>query len=567
MPPKRKDLLVKPKGKAKAKAQDPQSENDFLEAADEHEQAAGKWRAGDAAKATRFFNRAIEVYNEGLKRFPKSFDLAYNKANLEYNLTEDIRIIPHLGPKIPLLEETLVSHRAAIQLAPSTNTDILFNTAQVLTSLAEAVLEAETQQVAKVPARALLEEASDLFAKCLVSQQEEYERMAADMEAMKAQQHSDWDSDTVKQGYSDQDTSAMETASTTSSGPDEWATVEEPLTPLAILETCTAQLSALTTLLPLYDPADTSAIEPRAQQGLSTTNKSIPTLLTLIQNSPSDQQPVDDKSTAGPTLSLSSEPEDIETSPQDDAVLASAAFNAALAELQYRAAQITSAQYANTIESLFTTLTTQTQPQSQEQQLARQNTISAYADALMDLASAISETSLYSASSATNADAEIQWTSLTHAQKLLTSLASPPKDNSISAPPPLPAIRLASIFMARADVDLARFHISVSPTAAPAWVSSRAVLIANAGVFYRGARTYAEKAGDAATRETADGKAVVAEVLKEVSAAGDVNPGSVTVKEGWKGKGELVRRVLEGLVGEAVLGEAEARSVLEIVGV
>jgi hypothetical protein len=78
MPPKRKDLL-KPKPKTKAKVQEPQSENDFLEAADEFEQAAGKWRAGDAAKATRFFNRAIDMYNDGLKRFPQSFDLAYNK--------------------------------------------------------------------------------------------------------------------------------------------------------------------------------------------------------------------------------------------------------------------------------------------------------------------------------------------------------------------------------------------------------------------------------------------------------------------------------------------------------
>lgn len=77
MPPKK--TFLKPKPKSKAKAQEPQSENDFLEAADEFEQAAGKWRAGDAAKATRFFNRAIDMYNEGLKRFPTSFDLAYNK--------------------------------------------------------------------------------------------------------------------------------------------------------------------------------------------------------------------------------------------------------------------------------------------------------------------------------------------------------------------------------------------------------------------------------------------------------------------------------------------------------
>lgn len=78
MAPKRKDFL-KPKPKGKSKTLEPQSENDYLEAADEHEQAAGKWRAGDAAKATRFFQRAIDMYREGLKRYPESFDLAYNK--------------------------------------------------------------------------------------------------------------------------------------------------------------------------------------------------------------------------------------------------------------------------------------------------------------------------------------------------------------------------------------------------------------------------------------------------------------------------------------------------------
>jgi len=75
----KKKSLMGPKPKGKAKAQEPQSENDFLEAADECEQGAGKWRAGDAAKAARFFNRAINYYIMGLEKFPQSFDLAYNK--------------------------------------------------------------------------------------------------------------------------------------------------------------------------------------------------------------------------------------------------------------------------------------------------------------------------------------------------------------------------------------------------------------------------------------------------------------------------------------------------------
>ena len=47
----------------------------------DHEEAGEKWRAGDAAKSSRFFARAIETYDVGLEKFPKSFDLAYNKCS------------------------------------------------------------------------------------------------------------------------------------------------------------------------------------------------------------------------------------------------------------------------------------------------------------------------------------------------------------------------------------------------------------------------------------------------------------------------------------------------------
>jgi hypothetical protein len=45
------------------------------------EEGGEKWRAGDAVKSMRFFMRAIEMYDNGLKRYPTSFDLAYNKYN------------------------------------------------------------------------------------------------------------------------------------------------------------------------------------------------------------------------------------------------------------------------------------------------------------------------------------------------------------------------------------------------------------------------------------------------------------------------------------------------------
>lgn len=43
------------------------------------EEAGEKWRAGDSAKSLRFFVRAIDMYDAGLRKFPRSFDLSYNK--------------------------------------------------------------------------------------------------------------------------------------------------------------------------------------------------------------------------------------------------------------------------------------------------------------------------------------------------------------------------------------------------------------------------------------------------------------------------------------------------------
>jgi hypothetical protein len=69
---------------------------DNVPAGVDFEEAGEKWRGGDAAKAcapaaitcvstdpgpqsTRFFLRAIDCYDEALKKFPSSFDLAYNQ--------------------------------------------------------------------------------------------------------------------------------------------------------------------------------------------------------------------------------------------------------------------------------------------------------------------------------------------------------------------------------------------------------------------------------------------------------------------------------------------------------
>ena len=54
------------------------------------EEAGEKWRAGDAAKALRFFLRAIDAYDAGLQQFPRSFDLSYNKLAAGLSTSWDV---------------------------------------------------------------------------------------------------------------------------------------------------------------------------------------------------------------------------------------------------------------------------------------------------------------------------------------------------------------------------------------------------------------------------------------------------------------------------------------------
>jgi hypothetical protein len=459
-----------------------------------------------------------------------------------------------LGNKTALLEETLQSHRVAISLDPS-NTDVLFNTGQVLSSLSEALLDTSSQETAKAPARAYLEEAVDIFTKCLDSQQAEYEQTQAEIAKANLEEFQE----AFERDYSQRNEAevleqeSMETSESEPESPGDWAHVIEPVTPSTILETCTAQIAALTTLLGLYDPADLASIEARAQNGLETANTKIPTLLNLIQSSPA-AKPIEEP-TPGPTLSIASPStvEEPEASIENDALLAVANLNSTIAEISYRSGRSDVLQYATQIEQIFASLI---QPPSDTTKFdpGYTNAISAYADAHIALASAISDRTGYtSASSTFLSELEIQWSALAHAQTLLTQLSSKANVAILSAS------RMTDIFAARGDVDLFRFRISLFPEAKAAWAKSRPVLVANAGVFYRGARSYAEKAGNGEVKKTADAKAVVAEVLKEVAS------GSEARKENWKGKGAEVKRVLEQMVEEGIVGRDEAEGVLSLV--
>ena len=73
-----------PKRPKKSKDSPPETADEFLAAGVAFEEAAEKWRAGDAAKSLRFYDRAWQTYTEALERWPQNFDISYNRYVLPY---------------------------------------------------------------------------------------------------------------------------------------------------------------------------------------------------------------------------------------------------------------------------------------------------------------------------------------------------------------------------------------------------------------------------------------------------------------------------------------------------
>jgi hypothetical protein len=232
--------FTRPPKKQKAKATAPETADDFQQAADLEEETGGKWRAGDPAKSGRAFVRALEIYDKGLQKHPKSFDLAYNKARLELEVTQKPALVAHVGlPLVDLLKQTLDSHRYALRLNEE-NPDILFNTSQVLTTLAEQLSEEDDSNNA-VP---LLQEALELLSACLSRQEMLLEQQQVDFEAAQEEEGGVPLAEATVEG-------AASNAESEEEG--QMATIENPITPSDLLDTLHASLSALTTVMSLAD--------------------------------------------------------------------------------------------------------------------------------------------------------------------------------------------------------------------------------------------------------------------------------------------------------------------------
>lgn len=137
---------------------------------------------------------------------------------------------------------------------------MLFNTAQVLTSLAEAITEDKRpSEESSQEAMRYLQEALELFQRCLVLQELRFTESQEQIARMtEGNESGAFEEKPINQEHKSENTNAPENGQSDS---EQWAAVIEPVTKDTLVDTAVAQLEALATLCGLitYDRGSTLA--------------------------------------------------------------------------------------------------------------------------------------------------------------------------------------------------------------------------------------------------------------------------------------------------------------------
>ena len=500
-----KAFLKAEKAKKKhAKSEGPQDADDILADGVEFEEAGEKWRGGDAAKSMRFFLRAQETYSTGLQKFPQSLDLAYNKARVQYEIATHPILVKQLQvPLLSALNDALLSHQYALQLDRD-NPDTLFNTGQVLTSIAEEI--AKDSQRSEAEAVQLLEQALELFQRCLDVQEARYEENQRQIEIAMAASNDDAPAAASTENEEEsEDTTIQATGSTKAAAKEQWASIVEPITKNSLLDTALAQISALTTLLGLLSQQDTSILSTIEDIVTKLLTKKIPVFVEGGERT-------------------------------SEVALAKANLLSALLEANFRSSNIDLQTYKHQLTAAYSdpSFSPSTSPE----------TSLASANALISFNSAIADTILPSHPEFTITLA-IRWQSLSSATETLTKAAK------ISGIVPED---LAQTHYLRGDIALLQHQMGQTPSSFATAANNAAILLKNAVTFYRNATKLAAAAHDEKMRQEASVKGLVAQVQQ---AGGDVRSavkafGTETVVQGVDR--EAFRDVLSEMADEGLAG-------------
>ncbi|KUJ21453.1 uncharacterized protein LY89DRAFT_577669 [Mollisia scopiformis] len=423
--PKSKQFLKEPKKKSKHATPVPTNSDEYLAAGVDFEEAGEKWRGGDAVKSTRFFVRALDCYEEGLKKFPDSFDLAYNncRTGLQYEITQHPKIVENLpGTLLELLQTALDSSRYALKLDPE-DADALFTLASLLTDFAET-------KVSNNPSDKL-QEALWLFERCLKRQVGTFKEENAALGDLAPKD--------VDMGEGD-----------SAAGPpfptkeEAWARVVEPTTKEILLETIVAKLETLSKLAEETDPRDGDSISYISDYYKDTIRRKY--LKPLCEATSTDSSSFPD------TLKL-----------------AIANYQCAVANLSYSARRIDLQQYEQVVQTAYNTL----KPSSDPQELpSNPQVLCDYAESIIAFQNAVKELGLNH-----NPYLTQRWLALTEALKSLT-VAGAMKDVK----------HREQIQLMRGDVEMMRFQLGEGPGQLAASQKNREALLGNSKKFYDGSR-------------------------------------------------------------------------------
>lgn len=369
------------------------------------------------------------------------------------------------------------------------------NAAQVLTSLAEAVMEGRkpTEDV-RNHALQLLQEALELFQRCLNLQEYNFEQ-AQEKAAQAAE-------GPVSDSYEDPN-NANGNGSTVSEE-EVWASVEEPITEDSLLDTAIAQVGTLISLCKLGDMQGHHGLAWIEEYYRSTLEGKINYYLGA-------------------------------TTRQHEAALAEAKLIAAISDAAFQMGRLDLLTYERELTAAFTSpeLNLASDPQG----------LCDRADAELSF-----NTSVQAAVSNTQLDelppiASVCWKHITKALESFTAASKIPN-----------ALNLSCIHLRRGDCEMLRLRLGDAPLRYDLAVKSMPTLLKNADTYYRGAGTLAKRSKD---DEDEQNEAEIKEALT-AALAGEAQRFVTLIKLERDSVETIVEEMKdEGLLGEQGLQELQ----------
>jgi len=316
------------------------------------------------------------------------------------------------------------------------NADILFNTAQVLTSLAEAVTDgkrppdAQTRQALK-----FLQEALDLFQRCLALQEFRFTESQEQAKMMQSDAFQQDEGDVIMRSEAETPGSLQL---------EQWASVIEPVTKNTLIDTAVAQLETLATLCGLF------TLDPGS--GLAWIEEYSWDLLREKIVAHADG-----------------------TDRQNEVALARAKFISTFMEVSYRGGRIDLETYKNELSRAFDDgVDLSNDPEG----------LCSKAEALVAFNAAVADTCHSHKPEILNKSLTLRWQSLSSALDSLTAASKLPA-----------AEHLSKIHIARGDVEMYRWRLGGPPWNYAVSNGNASTLLNNAQTYYRGAAAIAQRDG------------------------------------------------------------------------